>query len=294
MSFWKILRVLVSDVCNYQCLFCHNEGQIKPVQKGRLMQFGDFKLLVDALGNSGIVDIEFSGGEPFANPCTIEMIEYVNSITSWDIGCATNAQLLTDELIQRLGRTRTKVNINLPTLNEEKFRLITETGSLTRLKKKILMLDAYKIDYAFNSVLYEDNLDDIFNMIDLAAMEGRRLKILPFLDVSHPAPGRDADKLFQHLNHLADYAIIQPTSRKWVLKDQGKGKCTVKYVDFPCINHDISACREYAEIRILPDLRIQPCLVDGASKSLAAFGGTNSEEPILVELQKAWDNFVSC
>lgn len=294
MSFWKILRVLVSDICNYQCVFCHNEGQVKPIGKGKLMQLGDFKLLVDALRNSGIVDIEFSGGDPFTNPDTIEMIEYVNSTTSWEIGCATNAQLLNDEIIRRIGSTRTKININLPTLDQRKFHSTTGTGSLTKLQKQLLILDAHKIDYAFNSVFYEDSLDEIFKIINLAALQGRRLKILPYLDVRHPAQPKDTDNLFQYLNELAENATIQPTSRKWVLKDQGAGKGIIKYVDFPCINHDISACREYGEVRVLPDLSIQTCLVNQTSAIPLRFRGVNSNEQIFVAFEKAWDSFISC
>ena len=34
---WKILRVLTTNSCNYNCPFCHNEGQTKPIYQKEMI-----------------------------------------------------------------------------------------------------------------------------------------------------------------------------------------------------------------------------------------------------------------
>jgi len=28
VAYWKIIRILTTDTCNFDCVFCHNEGQV--------------------------------------------------------------------------------------------------------------------------------------------------------------------------------------------------------------------------------------------------------------------------
>ena len=49
MTFWKILRVLTTNKCNYQCSFCHNEGQNKDSNYNLFLNFNDYKIIIDSL-----------------------------------------------------------------------------------------------------------------------------------------------------------------------------------------------------------------------------------------------------
>ena len=46
MEFWKILRILTTNQCNYRCLYCHNEGQIKDDYKENLPFDEKIKFLI--------------------------------------------------------------------------------------------------------------------------------------------------------------------------------------------------------------------------------------------------------
>ncbi len=295
MSFWKILRILVSDVCNYRCIFCHNEGQGDLTRSAmRSMRFSDMAAVVVSLQGEGILDAQFSGGEPFTNPQTIDMIEFIDRHTSWEIGCATNAQLITETIAKRLGQTRVQLNINVPSLREDSYRLVTGNGHLDILKAKLDLLTANRVDYAFNSVLRPQFLSDIFDMINFAAENGRRLKILPYLDVRQPVGIEGNDALFSYLDSIAEFRLVYPTARKWVLPDRGRGPSVVKYVDFPCYSQDIEACRHYAEIRLLPDMSIQPCLVNAERRYALGNPVTQSPQHVRDCFRTAWTDFIAC
>ena len=100
VDFWKILRVLTTNACNYKCVFCHNEGQPKyDGSHSDFLKFEDFKFIVQSLRETGLREIQFSGGEPFMNPATIQMIVWANNNTDLEIGCATNTQFFDDDVI---------------------------------------------------------------------------------------------------------------------------------------------------------------------------------------------------
>ena len=296
MSYWKILRVLVSDFCNYHCVFCHNEGQSKDSQQNKSMPYDHFEITIKSLKQSEFKEVQFSGGETFANPATIKMIEMVNSSTNWEIGCATNGQLLSDGIAERLGKTRVKLNINLPSLNDDIFKAKTGGGSLSKLKQKLTPLDAHKVDYAFNSVIQTGGLNELFDLIDFCWERGKRLKILPYIDIDEPAHPPFLNDLYNHLDSIATSSSVQPTNRKWKLSDRGNGICVIKIVDSPCYDLNIHACKDYGEVRLLPDFSIQPCLINSTNRYQIEFGlqDTDQENEIKSKFEKAWMNFSAC
>ena len=70
--YWDKLRILVTNSCNYQCPFCHNEGQSSD-KSIKTMDFDKFKIIIDALKDEDIHEICFSGGEPFLEKKLVEM-----------------------------------------------------------------------------------------------------------------------------------------------------------------------------------------------------------------------------
>ena len=101
--YWDKLRILVTNSCNYQCPFCHNEGQSSD-KSIKTMDFDKFKIIIDALKDEDIHEICFSGGEPFLEKKLVEMIRYAYRETEWEISCASNLSLITKEQVQKLYR----------------------------------------------------------------------------------------------------------------------------------------------------------------------------------------------
>ena len=73
INFWKILRVLTTNTCNYQCSFCHNEGQEKSSNKKINLQFDDYKIIIDSLVNTPLKEVHFSGGETILKTHTFKI-----------------------------------------------------------------------------------------------------------------------------------------------------------------------------------------------------------------------------
>lgn len=294
MSFWRILRVLCTDVCNYSCVFCHNDGQTARVGRAAFLPLEGFRVVLDAVQGSGIREVQFSGGEPFLNAETIEMIEWTDTATDLELGCATNGQMISASIAERLARTRIKLNLNLPSLDEAKFRLLTGGGSLARLRWQMALLDTHGVEYALNYVLRSGS-DEVYRVIDFAVAQSKRLKILPFLDLQNPSAPASSEKLFAYLDANALDSVDLPTARKWFLAGPGGIRVGVKYVDFPCVVRDIRACRQYGEVRLLPDLSIQPCLLNNTRRHRLEVAATSAaSDRIREELGRLWSSFTEC
>ena len=73
---WNKIRVLVTDGCNYRCLFCHNEGQAK-TSKARVIRYEDFCRIIDVLSTQKIEELNISGGETFLPKKLVYIIIFV-------------------------------------------------------------------------------------------------------------------------------------------------------------------------------------------------------------------------
>ena len=285
MSFWNILRVLVTNSCNYQCLYCHNEGQ-KEKNSCHEISYECFVDVMERIKNIGLKEIRFSGGEPLINKDVIKMIEWVNDNTSMEVGLATNASLINEEIAKRLGQTRAMVTIHLPGFDDASYRKVTKNGSFDLFKSKVDLLEKYNIDYSFNFVLYPEIVDSIKEIVEFVVARRKRVKLLPFIENGfHNYSKNSINKVTDILNNMRTnykYNTDQDASY-WYFEN---GAC-VKMIDSPCYFASIESCRKYGEIRLLPNLSLQTCIFGKNVK-------INDITKIGELMQDLWDNFNIC
>jgi organic radical activating enzyme len=72
------LRILVTDGCNYDCKFCLNDFQPKPIIGPKFLSVIDAKMVIDAYAelvrNKYPAQVYFSGGEPTIHPELYKMV----------------------------------------------------------------------------------------------------------------------------------------------------------------------------------------------------------------------------
>lgn len=285
---WKKYRVLVTNKCNYRCPFCHNEGQEKQ-QKADLMSLEDFKKLVDLLATEDIEEFNISGGEPFVNKHIVDMIEYADSHLTCDISCATNLSLIQPEEIKRLAKTSIKFNIQFPFINKKAFQESTGNGKLAVILRNIQLVREANIKIGLNTVVQNGNAKDYEQMIMFAIENELPLKLLPKIG------GKDSDKYKEFIIPILEKYSVELKDKgcgalRWVLKKDGH-RTTILYIDSPCFYHDIKTCRNFAEIRIHPDLSAQTCILKELSEPLSFEKGNQF---VKNQLQELWNDFTTC
>ncbi len=286
--FWDKLRVLVTNRCNYKCPFCHNEGQSKGVNNS-IMRYSDFSRLIDILSGQMISELHFSGGEPFLNPEVVEMIELVDDRTSWGIGCATNLSKVSSEQIARLAKTRVKLNIQFPYANSFSFHKSTGNGDYGGIISKILEATSAGVAIGLNAVIQNENTDIIAELIEFALEYQLPLKLLPQIGL------KGSDKFKDRIYPLLERSAIDIHNKetgaiRWTLQRNGK-KTVVLYIDSPCFTHNIDVCRKFGELRILPDLTLQPCIQKNSTFTINLSDG---KDKVIEQMTSLWNNFKTC
>jgi len=119
----KILRISLIDYCNFQCFFCHNEGQFD--NKNKQLPLDEVVNLSKVAYKLGIRQIKLTGGEPLLYPDIVHLVEMLSKISNnndLEISMVTNGYFLekfADEL-KKAGLAR--VNISLVSLNPNLMR----------------------------------------------------------------------------------------------------------------------------------------------------------------------------
>lgn len=285
MSFWKVLRVLVTDSCNYRCVYCHNEGQ--KVKRNKCLGYNEFVQIFNKVNETSIHEIRFSGGEPLTNPEILKMIEYVRHNSDMEIGVATNGSLISDNIAKQFMKFNVLVTVHLPTVDKDLYQTITGQSIEFMIDGVKLLVDN-AVNYSFNHVLYFPTTKYFNQIIDSNIVKGRRLKILPFLDSNfHNKSASIIPEIVTKVDSIAlkKEVFLKEGIVRWDLPFG----TSIKLLQAPCYNKDLIMCKNYAEVRLLPDLRLKKCIFDTSNYKI----DLEKNETTLI-LKKMWKDFNSC
>ena len=286
--YWDKIRILVANGCNYRCRFCHNEGQSK-YSPSQYMSFENLKTLIDFIQDQDVAELCFSGGEPFLNRDLVRMIRYADDNTVSDIGCATNLSLITNSQIQELSSTRVKFNIQFPFASDADFRDSTGTGNYMKVVETIKKVQDSGINIGLNSVIQSLDMSKLVQVLEFALENELPLKLLPQIGLA--GSDRFKEKIYPLLQEKAVERIDKGTGAIRYTLEKGNHRITVLYIDSPCFTKDIERCRKYGEIRVLPDMTLQSCILKGGTSSLALERG---KEFVLSQFRALWKDFNHC
>ena len=196
--------------------------------------------------------------ERIKNSETLKMIEWLNNNSNVEIGLATNGSFVTEEIARKLGETRVMVTLHFPGVGENDYFRVTKCDWKS-FENCVNLFDKYNIDYSFNYTLYPDTIDAVDNVIEYSINKGKRVKLLPFLDNKFSnSSEKYLEKIFQKLNSLD--SKLEYYSKKGFYLWSFNNKGAVKIIESPCYKKNIELCKEYGEIRLLPDLSLMNCI----------------------------------
>lgn len=285
---WDKIRILVTNSCNYCCPFCHNEGQAK-TERTKMMSTESFKQLINYLEGQKLSEINFSGGEPFLHKDIVDMIVYANDHMDSDISCATNLSLITNEQLTRLKKTRVKFNVQFPFVTENDFAESTGTQQFYTILDRIKAVKSAGVEIGLNTVIQSFNKGATEQMVIFAMQNELPLKLLPQIGLN--GSDRFIEDILPILEKYAVEFVDKGTGAlRWIIRSGGH-QTSVLYIDSPCFKQDIRTCRNYGEIRILPDFMSQCCIMRGANERLCLEKG---KEFVINQFEYLWNNFNHC
>ncbi len=130
------LRISITKKCNLCCIYCHQEGDDS--NSMREISLNTIVNTVTAATEYGVKKVKFSGGEPLMRSDFEDIIAALPELK--DISATTNGILLSKRAASLAKSGLDRVNISIPSLNEENYKKIT--GSSQPLHKVLDGVDA--------------------------------------------------------------------------------------------------------------------------------------------------------
>ncbi|MHC1576978.1 MAG: GTP 3',8-cyclase MoaA [Methanosarcinaceae archaeon] len=253
----KSLRMSITNRCNLDCIYCHNEGD---TGNGKEMSVETISNIVNVAAGFGVNKIKFSGGEPLVRRDFEDIISSLPPMK--DISVTTNGTLLSSRAQDLKDAGLDRVNISLDSLDPEKYQWITNTkpshlndvldgihsaidAGLTPVKLNMVMLHGIN-DTQLDDMLEftkEYNGDIILQLIQLMDVK----------DVSQYQV--DANAIEQGLAKRADDIRVRQMHhrKKYII-----GGAEVEFVR-PVDNTEF--CANCNRLRVTADGKLKPCLL---------------------------------
>lgn len=175
------MRLSVTDKCNFNCKYCLPDPGV--VQHSNALSFGEYLKICLACVELGVDKIRITGGEPLVRKGIIDFCEKVSEIKGLkQLAMTTNGSLLSQFAKELKSAGVSRLNISLDTLNEEKFKEITNTDCLNNvlngiycaqsqgfddIKINVVLIDSFNIDEINDFVLLTKDNDITIRFIEL-------------------------------------------------------------------------------------------------------------------------------
>ncbi|MBP1953202.1 cyclic pyranopterin phosphate synthase [Halarchaeum rubridurum] len=254
------VRVSLTDRCNFDCVYCHNEGlgdtrgPMDP-QEGE-MSADDVVRFLDVVEGFGVDSVKFTGGEPMLRDDLEEIV--ARTPDSMEVSLTTNGTFLPERAEGLVEAGVSRVNVSQDALDEDAFREVTQSGAYGQVIEGVKAAVEAGLDpVKLNMVLFQETKGYVPEMVDyVAANDGLRLQLIEFMPelVGKPEWAVDIDAVHDWLAGRADRVEtreMHDRKRYWV--DGGM----VEIVD-PVGNEEF--CANCHRVRVTHEGYLKGCL----------------------------------
>jgi len=266
----KELRYALTEVCNFDCLFCHNEG-LGHFDRMRISDSQVLETLTEVV-SLGYTDITFTGGEPLLRKDTLQfLLDNLGNISNPPmITLVTNGSLLDTDVIECLNRypSDKKIHLSLHAANETTFKELTRTtksGIFQKVIRNITNAVEAGLTVKVNHVVLKGyNHNTVTDFIELVRETGAsavkfiELLILP----EHPDDYNmffSIDSIRPKIEQVAKF-YEQPNIRQQIFHHSKDTQFRIEAQRCTCAI-GCSHCREVRDRTISSDLLYYPCFV---------------------------------
>lgn len=112
--------------CNHKCLFCScpweaMEEDAPKYDKGREMEFEQWKRTLDILHKLGVENVSISGGEALLKDCLLDLLAYIREKNVFNVNnpivLISNGLLMNEEFLQAFKKYNIHLSMSLPGLD---------------------------------------------------------------------------------------------------------------------------------------------------------------------------------
>lgn len=262
------IRFSLTQRCNLDCIYCHNEGEKKKKkekEKEKEIDKNKIDEIISVALKNNIRKVKLTGGEPLLREDLVEIIKSISPHLD-DVSLTTNATLLGDKVkvdsLVSAGLDR--VNISLDSLDPEKYKKITggEFKDAINGVKSAISSPLYPVK--INTVLLDNtNINEISDFLAFAKEYDIILQLIEFHDTKTLKNG---SSLFKEYHHDLDDVEEKLSNRAEKTETREMHKRKKYFFDGAEIEvvkpmHNTEFCANCTRLRVTSDGKFKPCLM---------------------------------
>ncbi len=203
------IRVSLTDRCNFDCVYCHNEGlgdtrgPMEPQEDE--MSADEVVRILEVVSELGVENVKFTGGEPMLRDDLEEIIRRTPDELS--VSMTTNGTFLPDRASDLVDAGLERVNVSQDALDTEQFAQLTKSGAYDQVIEGVeAALAAGLAPVKLNMVVFEPTAGYVPQMVDhVARNDGLRLQLIEYMpEISgHPEWAIEIERVHDWLEDQA-------------------------------------------------------------------------------------------
>jgi cyclic pyranopterin phosphate synthase len=219
------VRVSLTDRCNFDCVYCHNEGlgdtrgPMDPQEDE--MTADEVVRFLEVAAEFDVDSVKFTGGEPMLRDDLEEIIR--RTPDSMEVSMTTNGTYLPGRAEDLVDAGLERVNVSQDALDQEAFAEITKSGAYEKVMEGVeAALDAGLDPVKLNMVVFEHTAGYVEGMVDhVAENDGLQLQLIEYMPelTGKPEWNIDIGRVHDWLADIADeveHREMHDRKRYWV------------------------------------------------------------------------------
>ncbi len=275
------VRVSLTDRCNFDCVYCHNEGlgDTRGPMEATDDEMGTDEVVrvLETLAEFDVDTVKLTGGEPLLREDVEEIVR--RAPDEMGVSLTTNGTFLPDRAEGLADAGVERVNVSQDALDPEAFAEITKTGAYEQVLEGVkAAVDAGLAPVKLNMVVFEHTAGYVPEMVEhVAEKEGLQLQLIEYMPelVGKPEWAIDIERVHGWLEEQANRVErreMHDRRRYYVGNDAGS-EGMVEIVD-PVENPDF--CANCGRVRVTHDGRLTGCL--NRTDDFRSMGGLTKPE----------------
>ena len=205
------IRVSLTDRCNFDCVYCHNEGlgdtrgPMDP--QNEEMTADEVVRILEVVSEFGVEKVKFTGGEPMLRSDLEEIVR--RTPDSMEVSMTTNGTFLPGRAESLVDAGLERVNVSQDALDREDFARLTKSGAYDRVLEGVeAALDAGLVPVKLNMVVFEQTAGYVPEMVEhVARNDGLQLQLIEYMPeiAGHPEWAIDIDRVHDWLAEQAHH-----------------------------------------------------------------------------------------
>lgn len=270
------VRVSLTDRCNFDCVYCHNEGlgdtrgPMEPQDDE--MDTDDVVRFLEVAAEFGVDSVKLTGGEPMLRDDLEEIIR--RTPDSMEVSMTTNGTFLPGRAKDLKEAGLDRVNVSQDALDPDEFAAITKSGAYDKVMEGVqAAVDADLRPVKLNMVVFEHTAGYVEGMVEhVAENDGLQLQLIEYMPelTGRPEWNIDIQRVHDWLADIADrveHREMHDRKRYWVNGGM------VEIVD-PVENADF--CANCGRVRVTHQGYLKGCL--NRNDDLRSMGEMTTDE----------------